>query len=115
MIPLATPRDGELVNLSQIVRVRVHKVGRCSECEIAEFRQDGNNPDKIVHIIGEQSVCTVYFSDGRQEIYDGDASKALNLELHFLLNTYRQMQQSTISPPSIVTPNGQPPSGGLVM
>lgn len=110
MIPFATPRNGELVNLSQIVKVRVHKTGRCDECQL-----DSNDGRKITHIVGEQSACTVYFSDGNSEIYDGDASKALNIELHFLLNTYRQMQQSAISPPAIVTPNGQPPTGGLVM
>ncbi|QYO63153.1 hypothetical protein [Leptolyngbya sp. 7M] len=64
---------------------------------------------KIVHVVGEQSASTVYFSDGRNAIYTGDASKILNLEVHFLLNTYRQMQQAATS--QIITPdaNGQSP------
>jgi len=107
MIPLATPRNLELVNLSQIVRVRTHAAGRCDECnQIAEFehlksgREDEFTP--IVHIVGEQSACTVYFSDGSSEIYAGDASKFLNIELHFALNAYRQWQQQVTT--SIITP-----------
>lgn len=110
MIPLATPRDNEILNLSQIVRVRVHRAGRCHECEF-----HGEDERTVTHIIGEQSACTVYFSDGTDAIFTGDESKFLNIELHFLLSTYRQMQQASISPPSIVTPNNQPPNGGLVM
>lgn len=114
MIPLATPRDGEVLNLSQIVQVKVHKAGRCGECETDRniFRNlVGDEGKPIVHKIGDQSTCTVYFSDGRSEIYTGDASKYLNIELHWLLNFYRTMQQATES--QIVGPDGQKP--GLVM
>lgn len=100
MIPLATPRNGEIVNLSQIVQVKVHEAGRCHDCEILSGKQ-------TVHIIGEQSACTVYFADGRSEIYDGDASKFLNIELHFALNAYRTFQQQVTS--NIVGPDGNPP------
>lgn len=116
MIPLATPRNLELVNLSQIIRVRTHASGRCDECsQIAEFEhlKSGSESDfkPIVHIVGEQSACTVYFSDGSSDIYSGDASKFLNIELHFALNAYRQWQQHVTS--NIVGPDGQKP--GLVM
>lgn len=112
MIPLATPRDGELLNLSQIVQVKSHPAGRCYECESnSEFSEDHPSFKKIVHIVGEQSACTVYFSDGRSEIYSGDPSKFLNMELHWLLNAYRQFQQAASS--NIVGPDGQKP--GLVM
>jgi hypothetical protein len=53
----------------------------------------------------------VYFSNGEIEIYDGDASKFLNIEMHWLLNVYRQFQQAASS--NIVGPDGNKP--GLVM
>jgi hypothetical protein len=118
MIPLATPRDNELLNLSQIVQVKTHPAGRCLECEIdaaiAANKAGEEEPPadlKIVHIVGEQSACTVFFSDGRSEIYDGDASKFLNMELHWALNVYRAMQQASQS--NIVGPDGTKPT--LVM
>jgi hypothetical protein len=110
MLPLATPADGELINLSQIVKIMLHKAGRCDEC--TEFVATGSidstamNPKPIVHIVGEPVPCTVYFSDGRREIFDGQRSQLLNAEMHFLLNTYRQMQQQATS--AIITPDATP-------
>ena len=103
MIPLATPRNGELINLSQIVQIKTHPAGRCKECEAAEA-----GTQLVTHVIGQQSACNVYYSDGRTEIFDGDESKYLNIEMHFLLNMYRQFQQQAASP--LVGPDGNKPA-----
>lgn len=100
IIPLATPRNGELINLLQVVKVRQHRSGRCKECESL-------NKKETIHALTAQSACTVYFADGGTEIFDGEASRIFNLELHFALNLYRAFQQSTQS--QIVTPDGSPP------
>ena len=70
MIPFAIPQDYEVINISQIIRI--HAV-----------RPD-SHPDG-----GE---IEVYFSDGQKRIYSGDAAKIVNIEVHFALNLYRQMQ-----------------------
>lgn len=75
MIPFATPTTGEVINLSQIVRVTV---------------QDAN-------------TILVAFSDGTKRNYTGDAAKFINLEVHFALNMYRQFQID--SQRTIIDPN----------
>lgn len=106
MIPLAIPRNGELVNLSQIVRVRIHEAGRCDECEV-DFGMDN-----IVHVVGQQPPCTIYFSDGRTAIYTDEASRIINAELHFAINQYRAYQMAVTS--SIVDADGQPAASRLM-
>lgn len=116
MIPLAIPRDGEVVNLSQIVRVEIHPVGRCHECERHQTFDEILSPEnpqpekKVVHAVGQQPACTVYFVDGIREIYDGEASRIINTEIHFLLNSYRELQIAATS--QIVTPDG---NQGIIM
>jgi len=91
IIPLAIPEDGLLVNLTQIVTMRVHKAGRCDECD-------------DTHIVGQQLPCTVTFSNGSQQIFSAESSHILNAEMHFALNAYRSFQIQVTS--QIVTPNG---------
>lgn len=91
IIPLAIPEDGLLVNLTQIVMIRVHKAGHCDECD-------------DTHIVGQQQPCTVTFSNGSQQIFSGEPSRILNAEMHFALNAYRSFQIQSTS--QIVTPNG---------
>lgn len=93
MIPLAIVQDGETVNLSQIVRLRV-------------VRPD-SDPNG-----GEVEV---FFSDGIKRIYTGNAARFLNIEMHFALNLYRRMQiEVTNGGSGLVTPDGTP-AGGRVM
>lgn len=95
IIPLAIPIDGRLINLSQIVEIRVHNAGACDECD-------------ETHIVGAAAACTVYFADGRSEVFSSKASQILNAEMHFALNAYRSLQIESTR--TIVSPNGEPPS-----
>lgn len=84
MIPFATPQNGEVLNLSQIVRLNVVR------------------PD--TDPLGGEVV--LHMSDGNQRIYTGDAARNVNLEIHFALNLYRQMQVASQS--NIVGADGNP-------
>lgn len=76
MIPFATPRNREIINLLQIVRVT-------QETDEGKF--------------------TVHFTNGDSQVYEGDAAKFLNTEIAFALNMYRQFQVQSQS--NIVTPD----------
>lgn len=86
MIPLITPQDGEVLNLSQIVRLRV-------------VRTD-NDPQG-----GEIELS---MSDGTKRVYQGEAARIVNIETHFVLNMYRQLQIASQS--QIVGPDGNSPA-----
>ena len=86
MIPFAIPQDGEVVNISQIIRVHV------------------NRTDKDP-LGGEIEVT---FSDGLKRIYTGDAARVINLEVHFAINMYRQWQIASQSP--LVGSDGKTPA-----
>lgn len=86
MIPLMTPQDGEVLNLSQIVRLHV-------------VRTD-NDP-----LGGE---IELFMSDGSKRIYSGDSARFVNIEIHFALNAYRQYQIASSSP--LVGPDGNSPA-----
>ena len=86
MIPFATPQTGEVLNLSQVVRLRV-------------VRTD-NDPQG-----GEVELS---MSDGTKRIYSGEAARFVNIEMHFLLNAWRQFQIASSSP--LVGPDGNSPA-----
>ena len=112
MIPFATPRDREIVNLSQIVKIEIHAAGKCAECNaIAEFEhlESGSEEEfkPIVHILGKPEAGTVFWTSGRSEIYRGRDFELLHTETAFSLNVYRGWQielQRAASP--IITANG---------
>jgi hypothetical protein len=98
MIPFATPRKNEVINLSQIVKIRVHEAGTCQECnQIAEFEHLRSGSDEeykpIVHIVGQPTASTVYWSDGTSEIFADKAHEFLHIEVKFMLITFRKWQK----------------------
>jgi len=109
MIPLATPRDGELVNLSQIVKIRSHPKGYCEVCTYFDAPDnDTYLPPPVSHDEDGDRSCTVYFSDGRSEIYTGEEAKRLNIDMQVMLKIFRDSMQAIFEPPSITPPNGVP-------
>lgn len=78
MIPFATPSNGEVINLSQIVRLSQMTNGSID----------------------------VHYSNGEVISYSGDAAKFVNTEVAFALSMYRQWQLSTQQ--TIITPDNPP-------
>ena len=89
LIPLITPQDGEVLNLAQMVRLHV-------------VRSDDDPKGGEIEL---------FLADGTKRVYTGDAARFVNIEVHFALNTYRQMQIASQS--SILAPDGNKP--GMIM
>lgn len=83
MIPFATPKNHEVINLLQIVRLTAGAAGTKDE-----------------------GTVRVFFANGDVERYEGEAAKNINIEVKFALNMYRQWQIATQQ--TIVTPDGKP-------
>lgn len=66
MIPLATPRNGEIINLAAVARIKQ---------------------------LDDGAKVRVVFTDGQTETYDGQACQHFMSEILFLLDQYRQLQK----------------------
>lgn len=86
LIPLITPQDGEVLNLAQIIRLRV-------------TRTDADPAGAEIEL---------HLSDGTKRIYTKEAARIVNLEIHFALNAYRQLQMASQS--NIVGADGTTPA-----
>ena len=80
MIPFATPRDGEIVNLNNVIC--------CKQI----------SPDE----------CRVTFSDGETRIYKDQAARIMNAEFMFHVQAYRAygaaMQEAQRQAASLIVP-----------
>lgn len=88
LIPLITPQTSEVLNLAQMVRLHV----------VRTETEGGDNGSEI----------ELYMADGSKRIYTGQAARIVNAEIHFALNTYRQMQLAAQSP--LVAADGTSPA-----
>lgn len=80
MIPFATPSDGEVINLTQVISVK--------------------------HLEGGDAV--VKFADGTTKQYVGQAAAIIHTEIAFNINAYRSYQKAaTGQKGNIVAADGQ--------
>jgi hypothetical protein len=100
MIPFTQPRDGELINLLQIVRVIDHPAGDCPE----EFCGD-------THETAGETI-SVRFCDGHLNFYSGEAAKIVKGGVLMNRKLYETTMIAALNPSNIVTPEGP---GGRVM
>ncbi len=83
IIPFAIPVDNELLNLSQIVSVKVKRFDHEPKLEI---------------------VCKM--TDGQQFTFTGKTAETVNSEIFFAVSAYRAWQASLASPPPQIIPVG---------
>lgn len=83
IIPFAIPVDNELLNLSQIVSVKVKRFDTEPKLELV-----------------------VKMTDGQQFIYTGRAAETVNREIAFAVTAYRAWQTSVAAPPPLIAAPG---------